>query len=118
MKEIISKELLSEILKTPADLIPRPISFINVNRNTIVYGMELSWKDEINLYELMHKAKEWLVSKRKFPKIDYHPNGWIECSINYDIISERAEALEGGYTEPEAVFKACMRILENKSLGE
>ena len=126
----ISKELLSEVL-----------GFTVVERyieDTVSFGLQIAYKDTkdewayINIYELAYKCKEWAfyaykisVSSfksgsfylKEFNKIKDNSEYWVEldnasidCEINID-----DSGIFKSYSEPEAVFKACQWILENKN---
>ena len=123
MKHLPSKELLSEVLGGKVIDIRHNRNDRRMNRFTIKYidshdlEHEAGYKHstiQYNIYELMHKCKEWMSSKKKLPIIEYLPNGLVSCGINYDIITEKCELIEYGDTEPEAVFKACQAFLKAK----
>ena len=107
----ISKELLSEVLKLDA----KPYN-IDTKGRTLYYSVyedryECDILDnEINIYELAHKCKEFALS------IGYELRSWdkrceiIELSRKYYIDVPTAKA----DTELEVIFKACEWLLENK----
>ena len=103
---MISKELLSEIIS-------EDIKSLRIDGNYIDYQCtsEEGHDDTINIYELAHKCKEWanhhftLLSAVSFDR-DNKPY----CMVIGDIEEELFEAS----TEPEAIFKACQWILDNK----
>ena len=56
MKDIISKELLSEALKTKA-------WDIKISNITVICSIGNGSEYRINIYELAHKCKEWAIEK-------------------------------------------------------
>lgn len=116
---MISKELLSEVLNKTVGVVytedSQGNSFTNFVRPR--FG---DFVDEINIYELAHKCKEWateygysiatgnrLDGTNKYDVLCIHKDEDIECSgaIFFNEIVD---------TEPEAIFKACQWILDNK----
>ena len=103
--KVISKELLSEVLGIN---IKRVINLSSANK--VHYDGERGM-DTINIYELAHKCKEWA-------KVQQYPIGSLvgsQCNI-----ASFPESISGACfyadTEPEAVYKACQWILDNKDL--
>ena len=103
---MISKELLSDVLGYDAD----PSLVIEVRGDGI-------YSPGINIYELAHKCKEW-VAKRDLVLVSYvrekrnsKLKGFarIENHQGLEITEEYCENIE-----PEAIFKACQWILDNK----
>ena len=125
MEAIISKELLSEILDKKA--VVDDISNIELKENTITFIEDYWDEDEgsgfyrnhtINIYELAHKCKEWALSKgyilmskprtsSSFATCVFCKNG--KCDYEDDLWND----FRAG-TEPEAIFKACEWILNQK----
>jgi hypothetical protein len=100
---MISKELLSYVLGQCCK-IPESVEY-----NNLIYFCELQWeKRSINIYELAHKCKEWAASRniRLNSSLD-HCDVW---SSEFDECAHTSFAA----SEPEAIFKACQWILENK----
>ena len=93
---MITKELLSEVLGV--------YKIIEPYGNILVWEWDKSYSNNncsINIYELAHKCKEWALQ------------------YDYTILSSKGYATISGKvfydkTEPEAIFKACQWILENK----
>ena len=112
MKEI-TKELLSEILGE--DLVEFDDGGYLYRHKEKQSEYVASTKEApifINLYELMHKAKEWARVKGILLTISYTQSG-VTCGYGYDYTNvPKVEYF--AETEPEAVFKACQFILENK----
>jgi hypothetical protein len=128
---MISKELLSEVLK---DILKKhDIGFADVLESALDNNnlLHINYRDRngfikgffINIYELAHKCKEWIVPAM----ITEHPIGrTVKTSCVYlqnlkkFKYSCSIEDYSGEYmyfeapTEPEAIFKACQWILENK----
>ena len=105
---MISKELLSEVLKKEV------VKIKGIENNTLIYGCKVhdGWYDEINIYELAHKCKEWAI------KIDYKIESHIHL-INKKFICVASFCTKDNttkffqeHTEPEAIFKACEWIME------
>ena len=105
---MISKELLSEVLKGTIQEFK-----INNEGNVdfIFIGDYDEWKT-INIYELANKCKEWALNKHDYGISTYWNKdekvfvslimeNWM--SDNYSMDAD---------TEPEAIFKACSYILE------
>lgn len=102
VEQIISKELLSKVLEV--DVISRNI------KSNIVYYNGIYDCGSINIHELAHKCKEWALK-------DYEIHSAIvDVNKAYcEVFSTRIEELEfEAPTEPEAIFKACEWLLENK----
>lgn len=130
----ISKELLSELLKDLFEV------EINV-KDFEIQGNDLYWNvqdiyncnypiiqncnypiihdlNKINIYELAHKCKEWAI--RKGFVLSSYPN-IMTCEYACDLSVVTSESGQCRYeltmfkdAEPEAIFKACQWILENK----
>ena len=106
---MISKELLSEILK-------KDTPYINIKNNYIYYeefgSMTGTLIKNINIYELAHKCKEW---------------AWYQDREHTTTTIKTSKTLLGVYrawindddewfadTEPESIFKACEWLLDNQ----
>ena len=115
MSEIISKELLSDVLKLDAE----PYN-IESKGNTLYYSVyedryECDILDnEINIYELSHKCKEWALVKGwgLSSGISDHITKVRFCTATNDCFN--THKCFNDDTELEAIFKACQWILENK----
>lgn len=110
---MISKELLGEVLG-------KYISECGLySDNEIVYDMNVSEKyfdrEYINVYELAHKCKEWALNRNRmiysFPF--KHFNGKLLWNSEVRFNNTIHHATFKGYTEPEAIFKACEWILND-----
>ena len=110
---MISKELLSEVLKLDA----KPYN-IDTKGRTLYYSVyedryECDILDnEINIYELAHKCKEWAL-KSSYQLHSAMRNGNLPIVVlidEQDVLRHYFKA----DTEPEVIFKACQWILENK----
>ena len=112
---MISKELLSEVLKESVLSIRPYIEDDIIDENITIYECGKNTYGIIDIYELAHKCKEWAFKNYKIiinSRITSNTkliNGYAEIIKNYDY-------LYGDYadTEPEAIFKACEWIMENK----
>lgn len=121
---MISKELLSEVLKYPMEVTTNVTYYISIisepyfldGNKTAVYfntdnvGLGVC---KINIYELAHKCKEWAFNKGGIDITSGKRlglDGW-ECLVFVGVIPCDCYEAE---TEPQAIFKACQWILENK----
>jgi len=103
---MISKELLSEVFGWKIKFVnPRindnEISFIDYNGNT----------DSFNVYYVAHKCKEWALEQGFETRVTFDKNYkgiWIKKRFGF------AEESFMANTEPEAIFKACQWVLDNK----
>lgn len=112
---MISKELLSEVLKQET----RFIRYVANNTYEVHFEKPIRLKYIIiNIYELAYKCKEWAFNKgyelRTSTRgiIDVYDHIYInkEDGLTGEFIDCRQES----DTEPEAIFKACQWILDNK----
>ena len=105
-----SKELLSKVLGVY-------VTEFYLDCESLVYTYDRifneneQYKDDINIYELAHKCKEWASYKGHTLSSTYHPHN--NCICNIDIVTKNFKQFEAN-TEPEAIFRACEWILENK----
>jgi len=106
---MISKELLSEVLNVK-------VISIEVYTNGVDYYEEHGSTIHINIHELTHKCKEWALTQNYIIKSFISDKGYaiIETKVGKDEIID----LKISNTEPEAIFKACQWILENKETNE
>jgi hypothetical protein len=96
---MISKELLSEVLK-------EPIQQVEINYGDIIYSYSCE-AGRINIYEFAHKCKQWAKN-----------HGYLLYSVP-DLCIVKTFNLEhcvdfGLDTEIESIFRACQWILDNK----
>ena len=112
---MISKELLSEVLKNTVyeenDDIIKVI--YDIKANEVVFWTDEEYFNSVNIYELMHKCKEWASS---LDGREYWLQSWIEQSPILAVCEVDYQSDNKGFTadtEPEAIFKACEWILEN-----
>ena len=125
---MVSKELLSEVLEEDIFSIEEGISYIVGGYDTLLHYRTSSRFDicrTINIYELAHKCKEWassygydLFSHRfdanaSYAYLDLGMKNVIPSNNKYIFIGSYIQEFESN-TEPEAIFKACQWILENK----
>ena len=118
---MISKELLSEILnnkkKYDSNLYIEPIVRIKYEGSGIKYNFSdgvinkssLMHDGEINIHELAHKCKDWA-----FVKHDYIISSYNKGSESVATFYNKDFGVFCSETEPEAIFKACQWILDNK----
>ena len=107
MKNLISKELLSEVLGYEVENITGMLEH-SMNKTTLSYIFKDTslndGKRVINVYELAFKCKEWALTKNKcLSSTPYHKELWV-CTILGDEMFEAD-------SEPKAIFKACEWIL-------
>lgn len=98
----MSKELLSEVLNL------KRIDNIYIEDN-LLYFCELN--KPINIYELAHKCKEWAWDNGWIVKSGTTKSGF-DCEV-WGYTFDKRKRLDGE-SEPEAIFKACQWILDNK----
>ena len=121
---MISKKLLSEVLKHNILDIEVEENLIWYKSPTIINGNSTNKELNINIYELAHKCKEWaytngyiLVTWNENPH--FYDSEW-QCQIfklgNITATKRLTEHfLYWLNSEPEAIFKACEWILANDS---
>ena len=123
--EMISKELLSEVLNIENERISRTVDkfcFPNTNTIAVQYYMTDGWQ-HINIYELAHKCKEWAYKKEYAltPMNDFgfgnkdtdnFKSYWTSCYINLRPSNGTHLYCVEMTSEPEAIFKACEWIME------
>lgn len=123
--EMISKELLSEVLNIENERISRTVDkfcFPNTNTIAVQYYMTDGWQ-HINIYELAHKCKEWAYKKEYAltPMNDFgfgnkdtdnFKSYWTSCYINLRPSNGTHLYCVEMTSEPEAIFKACEWILK------
>ena len=105
-----SKELISEVLSKEVE----EERFIDSNSLTYVNS---GIYEDINIYELVHKCKEWAKLKH-FIDIDSHSGcaRWGAEAVSHNgRPSVFYEQVFIGRTEPEAIFKACEYILKENN---
>jgi hypothetical protein len=114
MKEIISKELLSEVLGVDIENIQ---SNLILNNKLIEYsirrGQEVNF---INIYELAnYHCKEWAFSKGFIlaSGLNQKQQGWCD-TIKKDLFMEEIEGTFVEHTEHEAIIEACQWIKDKK----
>ena len=130
---MISKELLSEVMKKEVKYVESNLCYFE-EFSSCMQGITFkgtSHREYWNIYELAHKCKEWALSQG-FSLSSSKPivandegnqvfNYWW-CAYLHEINKESFEAPLmvtfnnfNSETEPEAIFKACQWILENKN---
>lgn len=119
---MISKELLEKVLDFTSGNVF--IKEIETRNNDIEYLCNVGGWNLLNIYELAHKCKEWAIKQGYSLCSCIHDDGSYEryysiCDILkplydssclFDTLLKTTEA----NTEPEAIFKACEYIMENK----
>ena len=111
MKTLPSVELLSEVLGIEATKIHHD----KANRE-IDYFDDVKMLGSLNIYELAHKCKEWAVEQGYHINSKCYEIGGLACITDNQGGMEILGCMETFHanTEPEAIFKACEWILENK----
>lgn len=111
-EKMISKELLSDVLKNDILDIEVEGSLIWYKTPTIINGNSTNKELSINIYELAHECKEWALSKGyyfdvllRFDCEDYYCCIKVMHCVTTDINIDED-------TEIEAIFKACEWILK------
>lgn len=128
MENLISKELLSEVLEIEI------IDFDIVNKNNVrinllrheknplndelkLSGVPFGSKGAINIYELAHKCKEWALDKGYMIKSQILLNGQ-----GHSVIQKKENDTQTmGWcadTEYKAIFKATQYIYDNEATDE
>ena len=116
---MISKELLSEVLGFGVYQSIRKDEYAYNDIKLNIINTELLY-DYVNIYELAHKCKEWIINKGYVLKLCYVlENDTRElCFIETTLL--RSNQYSSDYydidskTEVEAVIKACEWILNSK----
>ena len=101
------------------------ITKLIINGNYIEYTSEVSGNpynyithDKINIYELAHRCKERARDNEFFLRSFYDYEGAF-CYISAPVWADKIEIPKTGFcsnTEPEAIFKACEWLLNNKGI--
>jgi len=108
---MISKELLSEVLdeKVNEEETDMEGKILLRHLNNKIWWHNDEQVKSINIYELAHKCKEWVRDKEYMMTIYLH----LDCIAVK--LSERDIAFVAD-SEPEAIFKACEWIREQKDV--
>jgi len=110
---IISKELLSEVVGMPYPCITNMRIGNNIVEYT-TYELPTHKYKEINIHELAHKCKEWALNQDIVIHTFIDHNGRAFARRGSGIIPTMGGNYSGD-TEPEAIFRACEWILEQKA---
>jgi hypothetical protein len=118
---MISKELITQVLRgypkySEQDECTGNITY-KVGSNIIHFEVNSNMMSQYNVYEFAYKCKEWAMSKG-FIIITYG-----EAYYNVDVHYKNNKSQIGrmafydtAQEEPEAIFKACQWILDNKEI--
>ena len=111
-KEMIlpSKELISEVLSKEVE----EERFIDSNSLTYVNS---GIYEDINIYELAHKCKEWALRKGYIVASGLNEEGRWWCDVSEVKIFPAINCTYVQDTEMEAVIKACEWIMEQTKCG-
>ena len=114
---MISKELLSKVLKESVLSIRPYIEDDTVHKNIIMYECGKNTYGLIGIYELAHECKQWALNymvDKEIQSTGCIISSWIHTGgkghARILVIDENFIA----DTEPEAIIKACEWIMENK----
>lgn len=113
MSEVISKELLSEVLVNTRD----EVSHIQDGRikSEICYMVNGATRGLfINIYELVHRCKEWAFSQNYILQVRSADTLSCVDILDNKCVNNPFKKQTSCKTEPEAVFNACQWILDNK----
>ena len=115
---MISKELLSEVLgKEILSIYNEPRKCLHCIGFT-VKGDMFNGADYINIHELQHKCKEWAKTESYHITTYTHLDTSAVSLIHYTNKDKRYSSPPMSVlSEPEAVFKACQWILNNKQVS-
>jgi len=116
MKTLPSKELLREVLKKEVF----NVACISADEKDVCYNYteyedeifgKIGEAEQINIYELAYKCKEWAVKNDKYCIKTQQTEGWFSIEI---LLGHSIVFCEGYTTEPEAIFKACEWIITSE----
>ena len=108
---MISKELLSEVLSSLTLL---EIIDGKIDNNVYFKVEEIDILQSVNIYELAHKCKEW-AKRKEYTITMYLHLDTVAITIYKDSKKVFSTPSMTVQTEPEAIFKACQWILDNKA---
>lgn len=126
---MISKELLNEVLEEEVLSVRPYISDDPFYKNVIMWECRkntMEYYDTINIYELAHKCKEWAFSlgcelssfKANYSGYWFSTIKFVDViarPISFKFVDVMARPISfNSNKEPEAIFKACQWILDNK----
>jgi len=111
---MISPGLLNSVLNLSTEI--DKVKYIE--NNMVIYGSwtlsEFGWYDEINIFELAYKCKEWAKRNGRFIEIKTCKYGY-RVYVWEERYTESPLVIINGDYEPDAIFEACEWILkENK----
>ena len=108
---MINKELLSEVLGLCCGV-------KSIRNSEVIYWFNCIGEvreSSINIYELAHKCKEWAIIRQFYNVASLSYYTGHTCIIRQDPMTFlNTELIFRAGTEPEAIFKACQYIMENK----
>ena len=115
MSEIVSKELVNEVLGYK-------VKDIKFDKNAIKYKAlnGVKWERifrSINIHELAHKCKEWIANR--YPRFSIKWDiGYVKNSNETVKVWLYNKCIGEDRQEYKAIFKACQWILENEIRDE
>lgn len=119
---MISKELLSEVLKENVLSVRQYIEYDIFYKNVIMYECRKDTYDTINIYELANKCKEWAVAQGYNVTSKVTIRGGRGCKTQSIatarlITDTSVFKIYSANTEPQSIFKSCQWILDSKKEG-
>ena len=105
---MISKDLLSEVLEININKIKEVHKVNNIIKIVDTKNMY----NDINIYELANKCKEWAYEIDFYIYSIFTFAGEGACYVTKDDEILKRLATFAGDSEPEAIFKACQWILD------
>lgn len=129
MKTLPTPELLSAVLdielrkgKHSHDIIFSPTKSLLGWQELYLEGNDWDTKaNSINIHELAHKCKEWAIALDKeihtYITKEFKSDSTSQNVVNFHVCNFCDQRLFSGYSiesEPEAIFKACQWIYEEK----
>ena len=115
--QLPSKKLLSEVLGVNIKDIYKIGSNPNLSNNILPYSIRgCGDLEEINIYELSHKCKKWAEFIYKVDGSEIKLKSYGKSCEIYTRNHAKPYILKDfdAKTEPEAIFKACEWVLNNK----
>ena len=105
---MISKELLSEVLGEDYEILKINKHFVQIRH------LEAYTYTEWCEYKVAHICKEWALGKNHIISSKTRKNYDFNGACRISKIASKGSHGFIAYTEPEAIFKACQWVLENK----
>lgn len=114
MKDLIRKELLSAVLGKEVQRVDSNLSYFE-EYSSAMLGVKINnYVQYWNIHELAHRSKEWAYEKDFYIYSVFSFAGEGLCYVTKDEDVQKRLTTISADSEPEAIFKACQWILENK----